>query len=263
MSNAGRHGYVEVTETPGVKIPREQLYRLYSRYKFAADFCKDKDVLEVACGAGQGLGYLAKTAKRVVGGDIDENNLKFAREAYSGRPNIELRVLDAQQLPFEDNSFDVVILYEAIYYLNKPEDFIKESLRVLRKNGIIMICTVNKDWADFNPSPYSYKYFSAPELSGMLQGGGFSDIKVYGECPVDDGGAKDKIISFIKRAAVSLHLMPKTMKGKEFLKRIFFGKLMPMPAEVRDGMAEYIAPVPISAALPNKGYKVLFAVGRK
>ena len=40
---------------------------------------------------------------------------------------------------------------------------------------------------------------------------------------------KEKTVALIKRIAVTLHLIPKTMKGKEFLKRIFFGKLLVSP----------------------------------
>jgi 2-polyprenyl-3-methyl-5-hydroxy-6-metoxy-1,4-benzoquinol methylase len=61
--------YCTVTELPGSNATKEQLARLYHRYHFAAGFCEGKDVLEVACGAGQGLGYLARKAKSVVGGD--------------------------------------------------------------------------------------------------------------------------------------------------------------------------------------------------
>lgn len=56
--------YSTVTEIPGNKISKEQLTRLYHRYHFASLFCKGKDVLEVACGGGMGLGYLAKFAKK-------------------------------------------------------------------------------------------------------------------------------------------------------------------------------------------------------
>lgn len=47
------------------------------------------------------------------------------------------------------------------------------------------MCTVNKDWDDFNPSPYSYKYFSAPELYKLLHNNEFVDITLYGDCKVD------------------------------------------------------------------------------
>src|SRR4030042_1503265 len=119
--------FVNVTEVPGLKASEEQLSRIYNRYRFASEYCNQKDVLEVACGAGLGLGYLSKFAKRVVGGDIDENNLRFAKEHYQSKENIEIKFLDAHNLPFEDKSFDVVILYEAIYYLEHPERFVEEA----------------------------------------------------------------------------------------------------------------------------------------
>jgi hypothetical protein len=52
------------------------------------------------------------------------------------------------------------------------------------------------------------------------------------------------------------------MKGKEFLKRIFFGKLIPLPPEITDGMAEYSPPPPIPNDSPNSEYKVIYAVAR-
>jgi ubiquinone/menaquinone biosynthesis C-methylase UbiE len=135
--------YTTVTEIPGNRVTREQLERMYHRYRFAADFSEGKDVLEVACGAGLGLGYLAKKTKRVVGGDYTEKLVTEAKGYY--KEKIPLLRLDAHFLPFQAQSFDVVILYEAIYYLAKPEDFFNEARRVLRKDGILLIATVNKD----------------------------------------------------------------------------------------------------------------------
>jgi SAM-dependent methyltransferase len=136
---------------------------------------------------------------------------------------LEVRQLDAHQLPFEDRSFDVAILYEAIYYLAEPEKFFQEAHRVLRDGGILVIATVNKDWREFNPSPFSNRYFSVPELSKLLLDNGFKG-EFYGTFSALPDGLKEKVIAYIKRIAVALHLIPKTMKGKEFLKRIFFGK---------------------------------------
>jgi hypothetical protein len=57
--------------------------------------------------------------------------------------------------------------------------------------------------------------------------------------------------------------MPKSMKGKQWLKRIFFGKLEPLPREIEDGMSEYTPPVSIPLESPCTSYKILYAVGRK
>ncbi len=250
--------YSIVTELPGFKGSEEQLTRLYQRYRFARDFCKDKKVLEVACGGGMGLGYLAKVAKKVVGGDKDKDILKHPLERYEGKDKIKIEEFDAQNLPFEDKSFDVVILYEAIYYLPEPEKFVSEAHRVLRDNGVLLICTANKDWADFNPSPYSKKYFSAPELYSLVNQK-FSQVQLFGAFPVSKKGIKNKIISFIKKTAMKFNLIPKTMKGKEIFKRVFFGKLLTLPSEIEDGQVEYSPPVEISSDQPNYQYIVLFS----
>ena len=97
--------YSTVTEVPGDKASHEQLVRVFHRYRFAVDYCEDKDVLEVACGAGQALGYLARKARRVVGGDCTEKLVTSAKQYYKDR--VELYLLDAHQLPFRDSSFDV------------------------------------------------------------------------------------------------------------------------------------------------------------
>lgn len=251
--------YTTVTEIPGNKVTREQLERMYTRYRFASEFCEERDVLEVACGPGLGLGYLAKRAKRVVGGDYTENLLKLAKEHY-GRM-MDLLRLDAHTLPFKEGSFDVVIFYEAIYYLENPEEFINDCRRVLRENGRLIICTVNKDWSDFNPSPFSIRYLSAFELSELLNQYDF-DVELFGDCPVFADSAMNKVISIIKRTAVALHLMPKTMKMKAIFKRLFLGKLLTLKEEIEDGMVEYSPPVPISHDKPNFQYKVLYAVAR-
>jgi len=253
--------YITVTEIPGAKASKEQVARLFQRYHFALPFCRDKEVLEIACGAGLGLGYIAKVARRVVGGDIDENNLRFAREHYQGRDNVVIQQMDAHKLPFDNGSFDVVILYEAVYYLAQPVLFFAECQRVLKSGGVLLICSVNKDWPDFNPSPYSTEYFSVQELHRLLAER-FGSVELYGAFEASANRPADRVVSLLKRTAVNLHLMPKTMKGKEILKRMFFGRLSPLPAEIEDGIADYVAPVPIPGEQPDRRHKVIYAVAR-
>lgn len=251
--------YTNLTEITGSKISREQLQRMYNRYYFAAELSKDKDVLEVACGVGQGLGLLAKKARRVVAGDYTENLVVIAQKHYGDR--VRILKIDAHNLPFEDKSFDLVILYEAIYYLQNPEKFVQEARRILREGGCILICTANKDWEGFNPSPHSYRYFSVPELSSLLKKYGFK-VEMRGDCLTSKGSLISKVISMAKKMAIGLHLIPKTMKSREWLKRIFFGRLEPMKAELQEGDALYCEPTIISDNLPNRDYKVIFAIGK-
>ncbi len=232
---------------------------LCTRYAFAARYCAGKEVLEVACGAGQGLGYLAGKSRRVVGGDYTDDLLADARRHYGGR--VPLLRLDAHALPFRGASFDVVLLYEALYYLTRPERFLDECRRILRRNGRVLICTVNREWCDFNPSPLSTRYFSASELLELAKERRFEG-ELYGAFPDEKGSARDTLVSLVRRVAVALKLIPKTMKGKELLKRMFLGPITPLPSEIGEATAPYHAPVPLAPGGVTSSFKVLFLVAR-
>jgi SAM-dependent methyltransferase len=254
--------YSVITESPGLKATKEQLARLYQRYHFASEFAKGKDVLEIGCGAGLGLGYLARAAKKVVAGDVEEKNVTVAREYYKNRQNITVDSMDAHKIPLQKESFDLVLLFETIYYLKDPKRCIAEAARLLRPNGMFVVCTVNKDWEDFHPSPYTYKYFSVPELYGLIKES-FREVKLYGGFPVGNGGMGGKIISLLKRSAVKLKLIPGSLKARAYLKRIFMGRLVLLPHEITEGMSSYEPPIEISADEVNRKFKILYAVGQK
>ena len=258
--------YHTITEAPGMKATREQLARIYHRYRFAYEYAHDAVVLEAACGSGIGLGYLARTAQRVVGGDIDEVNLSVAREIYKYqcddspvRVRPEIVWLDAQELSFPDATFDLVLLFEAVYYLAKPERFVAGARRILKKNGRLIVGTVNKDWKDFHPSPYTHRYFSVPELDGLLRRD-FSCVTMYGAFPIPPPGPLQRMISLIKRTAVRLDLIPGSLAARAYLKRLFLGPLEALPSQLEEGMTSYVPPVAIPDSLPNSDYKIIYAV---
>ena len=186
----------DVTELPGHGATREQISMLHTRYGLAGELSAGKEVLELACGPGIGLGHLAKQARRVVGGDLDENNIAVARQRYGNR--IEVAVIDAQKLPYEDNSFDVVLLLEAIYWLPNPDAFVSETKRVLRPDGIVFLSSANCERPDFHPSPYSTHYFSAVDLKQLLSTHGFA-VELYGGFAVGGGGMRDRLLHFPQR----------------------------------------------------------------
>lgn len=249
--------YSTVTETPGDEITREAASMLVTRYAHAARYCVGKDILEIACGSGQGLGYLGAHARRVVAGDCTHRLLKIAGRCYGDRfPFVRL---DAKSLPFTSSVFDLVILYEAIYYLDSADQFISEAHRVLRPGGRLIISTVNREWRDFNPSPFSYSYPAAADLRALLETR-FSSVDIYGCFPVSAASSVDKVVSLVRRVAIRFQLMPKTMSGKRFLKRLFLGKLVPVPHEITDDLAPQAPLVPVSGRGPCPDYKILCSV---
>jgi len=251
--------YTPVTELPGSGATREQLMMLATRYRLAADLTAGRDILEVACGPGIGLGYLARGARRVVGGDVDERLLREAKRHYGAR--ISLLRLDAHMLPFADRAFDAVILFEALYYLIEPERFVREARRVLRSAGMVVMSTVNKDWRGFNPSPFSIRYFSARELRALLESGGFT-VEVLGGFPAGAATLRAKALALVREGAVRLHFIPTTMQGKQLLKRLVYGPLTPLPDELRDSPAAVPPLVPLGRDAPVRDFKILYALGR-
>ena len=95
----------------------------------------------------------------------------------------------------------------------------------------------------------------------LLDNQGF-ETELFGAFPVTLDSVPQKAVSLIKGAAISLHLIPGSMKGKEWLKRIFYGRLTPFPAELEGELGHSQSLVPISKELPTAAYKILYAVGR-
>lgn len=249
--------YISVTEIAGDEVTQEQVDRLCNRYYWAGKYCSGKDVVEVACGTGQGLGYLSGITKSFEGGDYSDAILSIARRHYGER--IALRQFDAQDMPFEDKSKDVIILFEAIYYIPDVEKFVSECKRILRPGGKVLIATANKDLYDFNPSPHSYRYYGVVELRDLFAGHGFT-TEFYGDTPLDEVSILQRVLRPVKKFVVDFGLMPKSMAGKKLLKRIVFGGLVKMPAEITAETSQYIEPTRISSKRPDTEHKVIYCV---
>ena len=247
--------FMAVTELAGDAASAEQIERICRRYYWAGDYCKGKDVLEAACGTGQGLGYIASLAKSLVGGDYSQPILDIASSHYANR--IELKRFDAQEIPFPNESFDVVILFEAIYYLRDAERFFRECRRVLRPGGALLVATANKDLYDFNPSPHSVRYLGVREFAEALEALGF-ETRFFGDTPIGAVSARQRVMRPLKAIASRLGLMPKSMTAKKLLKRLVFGRLVQMPAEITAMTAPRVPPTPINADRPDESHKVIF-----
>jgi SAM-dependent methyltransferase len=252
--------YSSVTELAGDPASEEQIHRLYRRYYWAGDYVRGREVLEVACGAGQGLGYLASVAKRVHGGDISQTVLDKARRHYGER--ITLRQFSADDIPYADASFDVVLLFEAIYYLPDAARFIKEAHRVLRPGGYLLIVTANKDLFDFTPSPFSVRYYGIRELEELLARARFT-VAFFGDTPISSVSRRQRLLRPFKRLATSIGLMPKNKRVKAILKRIVFGPIKQLPPEVAAGIETGLAPTPLPCGRPDIDHKVIFCEARR
>lgn len=150
------------------------------RYEFALAWCEELDVLDVACGVGYGTAILAAAAARVVGGDVDEASIAYARKRYAA-PDVDFRVLDAEALPFENGSFDTVVSFETIEHLKRPEKLVREAARVLRPGGTWVVSTPRAEHTTHAPAnPHHRVEYATADLEALLRGS-FENVVVYGQ----------------------------------------------------------------------------------
>jgi len=247
--------YTDVTELPGAFVSTEQIYRAYNRYIWTAENCKECDVLEVACGAGLGFNLILEEAKSLTAGDFSEQILRFARNVAP--QGVSVSRFDAQKLPFADAQFDRVVIHEALYYLPDPLLFFNEAKRVLRPGGQLLITNVNKDIKDFHPSPHTYFYHGVTELNQQLTELGFSP-RFWGFQKLTDNSTMQLLASPIKRLLSKLNLLPKSMKGKLFLRRIVFGKLIQLPRSIDRSSSEVADLTEINSTEKCISHKIIF-----
>jgi ubiquinone/menaquinone biosynthesis C-methylase UbiE len=98
-------------------------------------------ILDVGCGPGTITADLAALVPhgQVVGGDAVESVLKQAAEyaASRGLANATFRQIDANALPFEDDTFDVVYCHQVLQHVKNPVGILKEMRRVAKPGGIV------------------------------------------------------------------------------------------------------------------------------
>lgn len=149
---------------------REIWYEHYHRYAFAKNFVNDKKVLDAACGEGYGSHILSKYSKHVTGIDIDKESISHANRKYDEN-NLSFIVASCSNLPFEDNSFDVVVSFETLEHLAEQEQMLAEFNRVLKNDGTLIISTPDKkyysDEAEFH-NEFHVKELYKEEFKNLL-----------------------------------------------------------------------------------------------
>ncbi|KAK2175006.1 hypothetical protein NP493_755g02053 [Ridgeia piscesae] len=163
--------------------------------------CLDEmSVLDAGCGTGNyALGLLDAGLGRITMMDGSDGMLKTAHMKTANYQSIaEYRLARLPQLPFPDESFDVVMFNQVLHHLSdssKPDgrypvvrETLAEAIRVLKKGGVIVIDTCSHDqvrhgyW--FNDvlgitEQYMSLYPPLPLLRQVLSNGGCTTIQAY------------------------------------------------------------------------------------
>jgi SAM-dependent methyltransferase len=96
--------------------------------------------LDVGCGSGLAAQLAAERGAKVSGIDAAENLLAIARARIPG----EFRAADLEELPFADNTFDVVTGFNSFQYAANPDAALAQAKRVAKSAGAVVIVTWGK-----------------------------------------------------------------------------------------------------------------------
>lgn len=155
------------------------------RYRFAAQFVRDRSVLDCACGDGTGATMLAAAgADSVLALDIDPDAFTAARD-----PIVRHGTGDVRDLPLRRESVDVYVSFETIEHVEAAETVVAEAARVIRPGGTFICSTPNRHV--YSPghttgarpwNPFHVRELDQDEFSGMLTER-FMTVDLYGQNP--------------------------------------------------------------------------------
>jgi|Deesub1362A_J573_1020465.scaffolds.fasta_scaffold00052_92 ubiquinone/menaquinone biosynthesis C-methylase UbiE len=128
-----------------VGITPENISKLQDRHLKVIEILsklKADRFLDIGCGDGKFTMLMSKScgAEDVYGVDISEKGVEMARK--NGVKAFKVDV-DEEELPFDDNYFDVVTALEVIEHLFDPDHFLEEVYKVLKADGVFVLSTPN------------------------------------------------------------------------------------------------------------------------
>lgn len=113
-------------------------------YQFAEAFTRDRRVLDFGCGSGYGSAMIACGAREVVGVDVAEEAVAFARARHT-MENLSFSRIEADAvLPFADASFDTVLSFQVFEHVADESRYLGEIARVLRPGGTLVLATPDR-----------------------------------------------------------------------------------------------------------------------
>lgn len=175
-------------------------YRAKKSFDFVLPHLKPgMDVLECGCGPGIVTFEIAKKVAdgSVTGIDIDKGLIGSHNNKVkeAGVKNLKFEVADVHDLPYADNSFDVVYMQALLVHIRNPAGAVGEAHRVLKDNGLILLKEPVMDRIIISPEDPLFveaneliqkaiiSYGGDPSIGRklwpLLSAAGFRDIQAY------------------------------------------------------------------------------------
>ena len=177
---------------PWIKTQDKARQKLWEWRLKKVERLKEKGLLlDVGCGDGTFLNKAKENGWQVRGTEISEYAVKYIKGTFG--IDVNLGVL--RQASFPDDFFDVVTLWHVLEHVDDPLDSLKETHRVLKRNGVLIVAVPNLYRRVYNmaymltrfkrPRVFSQYdreihifHFSKSTLKRILEEAGFKDISI-------------------------------------------------------------------------------------
>lgn len=162
-------------------------------------------VLDIGCSIGAIAQYLSRNAGKVAAIDIDREAVVYAKKRWTDIANLEFYTVCGLNIPFADNSFDIIICNGVYEHVEMPKILIDQIYRLLKPGGICYFSAMNKlslIEPHYNIPLLSILPKRAADLIMMIAGKGKSyDVAAY-TC----GGLK-KLFKRFKAEDITLNII--------------------------------------------------------
>ena len=133
-------------------------------------------LLEIGCGAGAVLGILGRAFPNLemAGIDLEAKQISYARQHLDrlGFNHVDLRVGNAERLPWQDNTMDRIYAIWFLEHLSDPASVLQEAKRVLKPQGTITITETDYRTIIISPESADYRYLQDGLCELLLSSGG-------------------------------------------------------------------------------------------
>lgn len=154
----------------------------------------DDVILDVGCGGGRTVNFLAKMAGdgKVHGIDYSEDMVNLARDVnqsciLEGKVNIHQG--SVSDLPFKDESFNLVTAFETTYFWPNIADDLKEILRILKPGGLLLVANEAFNDSKYNKKNsymtkhYNMQIYTPSEYMQFFTAAGYVKVEIHTERP--------------------------------------------------------------------------------
>ena len=186
--------------------------KIGERVEFASRFIpKAESLLDIGCGDGTLEYFIKNRISKIYGVDNAIKSVKESKKYY-----FEIKLVDLNKtIPYKRNFFDVVTCLDVIEHIKDPNKLFKETYRVLKPNGLLLLSTPNIRFSDHiykllfqgifpktSTDNNSYDgghihFFTFTDIRNLLLANRFKIIEYRGIINEKERGWKGKIIEFL------------------------------------------------------------------